>query len=176
MTILKANNTRSNRGAAAEKLTQDFLRKWQDASPYREANRLTDTKAAGRTIKSSAADFEFFCWDDCQRHGLIEVKQTEHAYRLAKSKVTQLGRLRKRFKCGGLVFVLVYHSTLKKWRCLSAFDLFDENNHTASWDMRHLPVYDTPGDALNATSLNAVFLLESRGDALQQSTESEEAV
>ena len=162
MTILKANNTRSNRGAAAEKLTQDFLRKWQDASPYREANRLTDTKAAGRTIKSSAADFEFFCWDDCQRHGLIEVKQTEHAYRLAKSKVTQLGRLRKRFKCGGLVFVLVYHSTLKKWRCLSAFDLFDENNHTASWDMRHLPVYDTPGEALNETSLKVLFSLEAK--------------
>lgn len=160
MTILKANNTRSNRGAAAEKLTQGFLRKWQEASPYREANRLTDTKAAGRTIKSSAADFEFFCWEERPHHGLIEVKQTEHEYRLAKSKVTQLGRLRKRHKCGGLVFVLVYHSTLSKWRCLSAFDLFDENNHTASWDMRHLPLYATPGEALNETSLKTVFSME----------------
>ena len=160
MTILKAHNSRSNRGAAAEKLTHDFLRKWQEATPHREANRLTDTKAAGRTIKSSAADFEFFCWDDCPRHGLIEVKQTEHDYRLAKSKVTQLGRLRKRHKCGGLVFVLVYHSALKQWRCLTASEMFDESNHAASWDMRNLTLYATPGDALNAASLNAVFASE----------------
>lgn len=160
MTLLKTHNSRSNRGAKAEKLTQDFLRKWQEATPHREANRLTDTKAAGRVIKSSAADFEFFCWEDRPHHGLIEVKQTEHEYRLAKNKVTQLGRLRKRHKCGGLVFVLVFHSTLNQWRCLSAFELFDENNFQASWDMRHLPLYATPGEALNQTSLKTVFSME----------------
>lgn len=147
----KTKNRFADRGVKAEAAVQKFLDLWEGASPYREFNRLVDSKAAGRTIKAAAADFEFFCRPDPTRkagcHGLIEVKQTEHEYRLTKANLTQLPRLRKRAKAGGLCFVLVLHSTTGLWRCLS-MDFLLGPSDKGSWDLRGLPTFSSPAKAL----------------------------
>jgi len=137
MTHFKVNNTFANRGANAEKAMAKFLAGWATGHPNREADRLTDSKAAGRTIKAAAADFEFF---SLEGHGLIEVKETEHEYRLARDKVPQLARLRKRSHCGGICLVAVYHSTLDRWRVLDAAVLAVTGDK-GSWNLADVPAY-----------------------------------
>lgn len=146
-----AKNRFADRGKVAESAVQKFLDKWANAAGFREANRLIDTKAAGRTIRAAAADFEFYCLHEGRPyHGLIEVKETEHEYRLDRSRLTQQPRLRKRALCGGLVYVLILHSTIKKWRCMTPAQM-GEPSSKGSWDLRPLPLFDSPGEALQAT-------------------------
>jgi hypothetical protein len=111
----KKSNKFADRGKDAEKAVQKVLEAWVAEDPvHREFNRLVDTKAAGRTIKAAAADFEYYALlnPSYERYyGLVEVKETEHEYRLVRDKVPQLPALRKRANAGGLCAVLVYHST-----------------------------------------------------------------
>lgn len=142
----------SNKGIWAEKKVKDYLEAWQQGSPMREFSRLTDAKAAGRIIKAAAADFEYFMMEDFNRgHGLIEVKETAHDFRLGKDRLTQLPRLRKREKCGGTSYVLVYHTGIKKWRALSIHFLMGESDK-GSWNLSEVPVFDGPGPALRQVS------------------------
>jgi len=138
----------ADRGKVAEDAVKTYLAWWQLQSPYREANRLTDTKAAGRIIKAAAADFEYFCGDPI-RHGLIEVKETEHEYRLARYKVSQLARLRKREKCGGHSYVLVYHSTINCWRAATT-EYLATTGDKGSWNLSDLPLFAILEHALYA--------------------------
>lgn len=138
----------ADRGKTAENAVQKFLSRWADGHSTREFNRLVDTKAAGRIIKSSPADFEYFALDGAApTHGLIEVKETEHEYRLARSKVPQLPRLVKREKAGGRCFVLIFHSTTKVWRCISAAWL-QAGGDKGSWNVGHHSAHETPEAAL----------------------------
>jgi hypothetical protein len=139
----------ANRGTFAEKKVKEYLELWQEADPKRESSRLVDSKAAGRVIKAAKADFEYFAWPlgmTCY-HGLIEVKETEHEYRLARAKVPQLPNLRKREKCGGSSCVLVYHSTIKKWRVVGVEYLAKEGDK-GSWNLSAFPMFATSGEAL----------------------------
>lgn len=140
----------ASRGTWAEKEVKEFLEEWEAGSVYREFNRLTDSKAAGRIIKAAAADFEYFTDEYLKHiHGLIEVKETEHTYRLARDKVSQLPRLRKREKCGGTSYVVVYHSVSKLWRAMSVKYLTTTGDK-GSWNLTDLPCYGTCGLALKA--------------------------
>lgn len=143
----------ADRGVSAEKATQDYLEAWQAASVHREFNRLPDTKAAGRVIKAAVADFEFYTMTGggAERYfGLIEVKETKHDYRLDVKRITQMARLRKRAKCGGRCFVLIYHSTLNRWRSMPAPLLHEmASGGAASWDLRGIEDFATAGDALH---------------------------
>lgn len=143
----------SNRGIWAEKKVKEFLEDWQAADNHREFSRLTDAKAAGRIIKAAAADFEYFSINQKHLavHGLIEVKETAHDFRLAKDRLTQLPRLRKREKCGGNSYTLVYHTGLKKWRAVSVPYLMSESDK-GSWNLTDVPTFDDPGDALHWAS------------------------
>ncbi len=142
----------ANRGVYAESKVQAYLQWWASMDTHREFNRLVDTKAAGRIIKSAPADFEYFCSGTYEvSHGLIEVKQTEHEYRLARDKVPQLPRLRKREKCGGESYVLIFHSTLKKWRCVGV-PYLAEGGDKGSWNLTEVPTFTTCGDALASVS------------------------
>ena len=140
----------ADRGKDAEKLVNSFLLHWQSGSQYREFNRLTDAKAAGRLIGAAPADFEFFIHDyESQKvHGLIEVKETEHEYRLARDKVPQMPRLRKRSKCGGECLVVVYHSTLKAWRVMFV-DVLADTGDKGSWNLSGQPASRTCAEALH---------------------------
>lgn len=138
----------ADRGQVAEKAVQKYLDAWQSRSPRREYERLVDTKAAGRVIKAASADFAFYSNDGMiARHGLIEVKETEHEYRLGKDRISQLPRLRKRAQAGGLCVVLVFHSKLDVWRWLDAKSLIEWGDK-GSWNMTEIPTHKTPGEAL----------------------------
>lgn len=149
MVTFKKFNTNKDRGKVAETATQKYLDKWHQ-HPRREYSRLVDTKAAGRIIKAAAADFEFFCENEDAQvfFGLLEVKQTEHDYRLARDKVPQFARMRKRANCGGTCIVLVYHSTINKWRALDV-EWMTANGDKGSWNLTDLPSFATAGEALN---------------------------
>lgn len=148
MSLLKTKNRFADRGAVAEKAVQETLTNWAQR-PWREFSRLVDSKAAGRTIKAAAADFEFYIDG---RFGLIEVKETKHAYRLEKKRITQMARLRKRANCGGVCLVLVYHSTERFWRCLDMPYMLGSLDTAGSWDMRDLPKWDTALLALSSAA------------------------
>ena len=140
----------ANRGVYAEKKVKEYLDGWQGRSNYREFNRMTDSKAAGRIIKAAAADFDYYCVtkDMARFHGLIEVKETEHAYRLSRDKVTQLPRVRKRQKCGGKSYVVIYHSRTYQWR-VATVPYLAETGDKGSWNLTNMPSFTTCGLALH---------------------------
>lgn len=139
----------ADRGKEAEKAVKGYLDTWQYKTDRREYTRLTDSKAAGRIIKAADADFAYYCHDlgTLATHGLIEVKETEHLYRLARDKLTQLPRLRKREKCGGRSAVLVYHSVSKLWRALNV-EYLAKTGDKGSWNLSEEPQFKSVADAL----------------------------
>lgn len=141
----------ADRGKKAEEAVSKALEAWAYGRSDREYNRMIDTRAAGRVVKAAAADFEFFCLDG---FGLIEVKSTEHAYRLSRDKISQLPRLRKRALCGGVCLVLVHHSQLEQWRVVDAPTLATFGD-TGSWDLTDWPLYESAQEALG--SAHAIF-------------------
>ena len=144
-------NRFADRGAVAEKAAQKFLTDWAQ-HPGREFQRMVDSKAAGRIIKAAAADFEFYCRVGSEERpcfGLIEVKETRHAFRLERKRITQMARLRKRANCGGICLVLIYHSTENLWRCLNITTLLADNGEGAgSWDLSKVPTFNSVEHAL----------------------------
>lgn len=146
--LLKSNF--ANRGVKAEKAVHAFLDAWAKNHIDREYSRLTDSKAAGRTIKAADADFAYY-WGGNSRphHGLIEVKETKHGYRLERGKLTQLPRLRKREACGGECVVLIYHSEIGYWRYQTP-ETLEETGEKGSWNLDGWPIYVSPGQALAA--------------------------
>jgi penicillin-binding protein-related factor A (putative recombinase) len=144
----------ANRGKYAEDKVHEYLQWWSKDDTHREANRLVDTKSAGRVIKASKADFDYY--SDCRGrrdHGLIEAKQTEHEYRIARDKVPQLPAMRKRDKCGGISYVLVYHTTIKAWRAPTV-DYMANNGDKGSWDLRAMPTFGTCWEALGSLNID----------------------
>lgn len=143
----------ADRGKVAEDKVKAYLDDWAARSEHRDFERLLDTKAARMIVRAAAADFEAY---SISRGGdrmaaLIEVKETQHEYRLDRARLTQAPRLRKRAKAGVRVFVLVYHSTLDKWRCLTPAT-WGPPGDKGSWDLRDLPLSDGPGEALFVAS------------------------
>ena len=103
----------ADRGKVCEDKVHDALKRWEaQDTGNREVNRLLDSRAAQRIVKSAPADFDFY-GESC--FGLIEAKETKHEYRLARDKVPQLARLRKRGNAGGVCGVVIYHSTLNQF-------------------------------------------------------------
>lgn len=140
----------ANRGKFAEARVKAYLDLWQDKTDRREYARLTDSKAAGRIIKASDADFAYYCHDlgTLATHGLIEVKETEHLYRLTRDHLTQLPRLRKREKCGGRSVVVVYHSVSKDWRAVG-IEYLAKTGDKGSWNLTDVWKFHTAAEALN---------------------------
>lgn len=153
MATFKRVSRHSNKGKKSEDAVAKYLTDWHQ-HPQREFNRLVDSKAAGRIIKAAAADFEYYTGEvaDVPRHGLIEVKETEHDFRLARAKVPQLARMRKRANCGGLCLVLVHHSVSRKWRAVNV-EWLEANGDKGSWNLSGMPQFDKPGEALAYAAL-----------------------
>jgi hypothetical protein len=146
----KSKSKFADRGKEAESAVQEYLEWWVARSVHREYNRLPDTKAAGRTIKAAPADFDFYSMvQDDSFFGLLEVKETEHEYRIGRDKITQLPRMRKRAKCGGKCPILIWHSTINKWRVVMAPHLM-EFGDKGSWNLAGFPTYDSASEALHS--------------------------
>lgn len=148
-----------DRGKKAEDAVAKFGKAWAENHSEREFNRLLDTRAAGRVIKAAKADFEYFGvmrngGEQIRFHGLIEVKETQHDYRLSHDKVPQLAALVHRARCGGHCLVLIHHSTSGRWRCETA-QYLHMTKTGASWDLRNNPTYASAKEALESFSLGA---------------------
>ena len=153
----KRKSAFADRGKDAEKKVHEYLTGWESRATYREFNRLIDTKAAGRIIKAAAADFEFYsCPGTMPYFGLIEVKETEHEYRLDRSRLTQRARLIKRQNCGGVCLVLIYHSTIGRWRVLPK-EMLRDGITKGSWDLRSVSHYPTVAEALSEATVFGEF-------------------
>ena len=121
---------KADRGKAAEKEVQKFL---EDCSATRadfDWERLPDARSSMGRVAAQVADFAYFF---THGHGAIEVKTVAHDFRLARAKVTQFPKLMKRHRAGGRCLVLVYHSTLLRWRKVPVH-LLDPS--APSWDLR----------------------------------------
>ncbi len=156
MTTFKKVNRFADRGAVAEKAVQKFLTEWGQ-HPNRDWARLIDSKAAGRTIKAAAADFEaYFLLNGQPQACLIEVKETQHDYRLDYDRITQMARLRKRANAGVICLVVVLHSGTSQWRCLHLDWLLANQKDKGSWDFRNVAYFASPREAFYS-ALGEVF-------------------
>ena len=143
----KSSSAPADRGKWAEKEVQKFFQSQADRFAMFSFERLPDARAAMGRFKAMVADF------DIGRPGLqafVEVKETQHPYRLAKDKLEQLPRLRMWALAGREFAVIVYHSELNGWR-IALKDFFGLDGMPASWDLRELPVYPTAEEALRST-------------------------
>jgi hypothetical protein len=114
------------RGKTAQDLTQKHLDKLNEKHAGFTYIRLQDARAAGGRLKKQMSDF--ICWwcdaDAGVRFSMpLEVKSTEHDYRISKDHLTQLPMLRKVWLAGAEPFVLVLFKSIEKWR-IAPIDFF----------------------------------------------------
>lgn len=133
----------SERGKWAERQVQDYLAACSAKDAHLDWERLPDSRSSMGRVAAQVADFAFFAPGI---HGVIEVKTSGHDFRLARAKLSQLPRMRKRFLAGGRCFVVVYHSTMKKWRKVP-IQLLDPA--ATSWDLSGFAEYDAVAEALH---------------------------
>lgn len=144
MPIFKKEKAKeADRGKSAEGGVQSHLAGLSAKYARFDYLRLPDARSAMGRMKAMPADFEFYLPGV---HGLIEVKETEHEFRLASSKFPQLPSMRKRMLAGGICRVLVFHSTLGKWRCVDVA-LLDPT--ASSWPLTEYPLHDDVAAAMS---------------------------
>jgi hypothetical protein len=133
-----------DRGKAAEKEVDKVLRILNNRSDFAYW-RLPDARAARGYLAAQPGDFAYFCKG---RGGIIEVKETEHAYRIAKDKISQLATLQKFEWAGAKSAIIIHHSVDNVWRMIYPSQL---EIGPASWDLRQFVCFKTPVEALQAT-------------------------
>lgn len=136
--------SRGQRGKYAEKEVERLFKKLNDEHLGFAWHRYPDTRSARSFIKAQPCDYLVSCGTAIH----IEVKETEHEFRLPSGRISQLPVLKKFALAGIQFFVLVFHSTLKKWRCVP--ECFFEGDTPPSWDLKGLPLHYTAEDALLA--------------------------
>lgn len=134
-----------NRGKVAEKEVKVFLERINRERTYFDYERLPDSRSSKGRVAAQVADYAFFM---PRHHGVIEVKETEHEFRLPRAKLTQLPKMRKRHLAGGECIVIVYHSTIDKWR-VPDFQ-WVMVNEAPSWDLSQFPTFHNAEDALRS--------------------------
>jgi hypothetical protein len=132
----------ANRGKAEEKEVHEFLKRLSASRADFDFLRLPDARSAMGRVAAMPADFEFFTPTE---HGLIEVKATEHDYRISRDKVTQLPMMRKRVLAGGRCVLVVHHSMINKWRRIN-IGVLDPT--ATSWDLTTFTTYDSAEAAM----------------------------
>lgn len=132
------------RGKKAEKEVDALLKKWNGKANF-TFFRMPDARAAMGRLGASPGDFLYFSGGHA---GFIEVKSTEHAFRLARAKVSQIPTLKKFALAGARSFILVHHSTQNVWRILFPGGLSDE---VPLWDLSNVDTYPSAEDALVST-------------------------
>lgn len=151
----KTKKELGERGKGAEDEVQKYLNSLNSKYANFEFERIYDARSAGGKFPARPGDFAF-----CRRHstqlpnpvvntwhGLIEVKELKHDYRLPKGRLDSLPKLVKREMAGGVIVVLIKHTEQGVWRC-PPFEFFRDNQGVASWDLRGLRVYDSLEEAL----------------------------
>lgn len=137
----------ADRGKEAEKAVQKVLEHHNSAWFDFTFNRYPDARSARGALAAQPADFLVAAGGKAYH---LEVKETLHAFRLTRDKISQLPTLKK-FAMAGIGFaVAVYHSDLKKWRCIPQ-EFFIGKEVPASWDLSQFPLLDSAEEVVAAT-------------------------
>jgi penicillin-binding protein-related factor A (putative recombinase) len=128
--------TVGTRGKAAETAVKRRLEVLAKSADFAYA-RLPDARAG--SFMPALADFMMV------RQGvmtLIEVKETQHDYRLVHPNFgeDQVARMRVFQAAGASTLVLIHHSTIKRWR-YGRVDQFLDRSIGGSWDLRTWPTF-----------------------------------
>lgn len=133
------------RGKTAEKAVAKHFDTLNTRFAHFAFERLSDARSAGGMLKKQISDYLVW-WG--QWSVPLEVKSTEHDYRLPNTALSQLPKLNKISLAGAKPYVLVLFKKLNQWRIAPAsYFAFG----VPSWDMRDLPLYDSAQDALEST-------------------------
>jgi hypothetical protein len=152
----------AGRGKYAEgKVREQLLKESQRRAGF-DFERNYDARSSMGRIPRRAGDFTIYGYDigiggpTAAGHGVIEVKEVEHDFRLPKKNFNPdgFGILRKRELAGGLVAIIVYHRTTKLWRSVP-FQFFWENAGEPSWDLTQFFGYSSAKAALQAAGVVA---------------------
>lgn len=141
---MAVNSSTKDRGKAAEKAVEKVLKKWNEYSAFAYW-RLPDARSARGYLAAQPGDMVWFC---AGRGGIIEIKSTQHAYRIAREKISQLATLKKLDLAGAENLILIQHTEENVWRVVRPGNL---DSDVPSWDLRSYPTYDTPEAALRST-------------------------
>lgn len=142
------------RGKYAEGKVRDFLVSLKERKTGFDFERKYDARSAGGRFPAQAGDFGFFTYG---LHGLIEVKEVDHAVRLPEKNFSseQRAKLQLRALAGGLIVVLVYHTPLKAWRVPPPWAFSGER--VPSWDLSRFPTYKSVQLALETVECDGGF-------------------
>lgn len=128
----------ANRGKDAEKKVSDWLKLMNTQIACFAWYRFPDARSAMGRMKAAPADFLV---SSPAGVTFLEVKETEHDYRLGKDDVSQLPELKKWQLAGCRAAVLIYHKKIKSWRCIDVKDM--PSIERGSWDFRGEPLFPT---------------------------------
>lgn len=131
------NKSPGQRGKWAEGKVRDLLKKLGEADARFDWERILDARSAGGRFRSQIGDFAVFM---PHLHGVIEVKEVDHAYRLPHKNLDTeaVGKLVKRQWAGGITWMIIAHQR-KAWR-LVPLEVF-RTRTGGSWDLREFPTY-----------------------------------
>ncbi|MDI1360629.1 hypothetical protein [Methylotenera sp.] len=139
----------ADRGKKAEKAVATYLTELSSKVAAFDWHRVYDARSAGGRFAAQPGDFAFYAPG---LHGLIEVKEVEHEFRLPKKNFDndQIAKLRKRELAGGEIGIVINFYTLNQtfWR-LVPLTFFRENLDVPSWDLREFPKHLKAKDALD---------------------------
>lgn len=134
----------ADRGKWAEKEVAKVLAHYNSKYSKFAFDRLPDARAARGALKAQLCDFIAIHGGHPPMFYMVEVKEVKHDYRLPRDKVSQLPRMRAWSMAGGLGVILVFHSTIQKWR---GIELGDLEGNPPSWDLSEHPTFDTALEA-----------------------------
>lgn len=140
----------ADRGKDAEGKCGQYLKIVGLSDAKFDWQRQYDGRISRGRIPSQTGDYN---WFGVGRHGVIEVKEIEHEFRLPKKLfqrkdgTLKFGVLKKRALAGGEVTILVYHSVTKLWRTPD-LQYFLDRLDQPSWDLREFKTQDTVAAAL----------------------------
>lgn len=126
----KARRKRGTQGKPAEEVAHKALAELRASNLNFDFDRMLDSRAAGRTVSATVADFTF-CYQG--RAGALEIKSMKDGHRLAYGDFPQYPRMKRRAAAGALCLVAVYVREIRVWRIANVLDL--EEITRGSWDI-----------------------------------------
>jgi hypothetical protein len=148
------------RGKGAEKEVRAFLERLNFKYAGFDYSRIYDARSAGGKFPSRPGDFEFYAPG---LHGLVEVKEVAHHFRLPQKNLDkdQIAKLRKRQLAGGRIYVLINFTVTGLWVSVP-IDWLHERAAQPSWDLSGFETYDSAADALYSLEMHLLAMKEEK--------------
>lgn len=150
----------ASRGKKAEEAVSKFLKRQKDNIASFDYQRQYDARSAGGRFQSQVGDYLLFRARKYQtergeelytiRHGVLEIKQVHHDFRLPNKNFSaeQIAKIRRREMAGADALILVFHTTTQTWRA-PPFSIFRDEPNAPSWDLSPYHAFETTAEALS---------------------------